>query len=132
MPSGKMIRVQAVLGLTGMETPAPFDDEWMFTACPQCGAAQSLGACSIRPEGPDTHYLCKNGCQDLVIVSRAQNGAEPWPGRGYRLGGYVVRNAVELVILVGPKCITLRASAAALLPDSRRPSRTDSTLSELW
>ena len=38
----KMIRVQAVLEFSGMDQPG-FDDEWMFTACPSCAAAQTLG-----------------------------------------------------------------------------------------
>ena len=124
MRLGKMIRVQAVLALTGIETPAPFDDEWMFTACPRCGSAQSLGSCTIRSEGDDTCYPCKNGCQDLVIVSPAvgDDDARPWPGRGYRIGDHVVRNAVEVVVVIGPTCFRLAASDAALLPESCRPS----------
>jgi hypothetical protein len=123
MDTVKMMRVQAVLAYAGMDPPCSFDDEWIFTACPGCGAAQSLGECPIRREGRETHYQCKNGCQDLVIVSPIAGGsAQPWPGRGYRFGEYVVRNAVDLVMVVGPRRLTLNASPAALLTEALRPA----------
>jgi hypothetical protein len=118
-----MIRVQAVLASTGIQAAASFDDEWMFTACPRCGVAQALADCPIRPKRGNTHYRCKNSCQDLVIVSPAvDDDAQAWPGRGYRFGEHLVRNAVDVVIVVGPTRIRLNASAAALLPESSRPT----------
>ena len=124
--SSRMIRVQAVLAATGMEAPASFDDEWIFTACPRCGQAQTLGDCTIRPGGcGETHYVCKNGCQTLLIVSPAPGQVSAtWPGRGYRFGDYVVRNAADVVMLVGTSRVRLSASADALLPESSRPLPT--------
>jgi hypothetical protein len=105
-----MIRVQAILAYSGMQTPVPFDDERIFATCTRCGEAQALGDCDIRLEAEHTHYLCKNGCQDLVIVSPAGMASAPLPRGGYRFGGYVLRNAVDIQMWAAGNYIKFPAS----------------------
>jgi len=73
-------------------------DEQITTSCPTCGTAQSLSECGIRRDGGDTVYVCRKGCQALVVVSGPEDSA--WPGRGYRLGDRVIRNASDLLVAV--------------------------------
>jgi hypothetical protein len=96
-------------------------DHEMVTTCPTCGTRQTLGEAVITQDGDDTVYSCRNGCQPLVIVSRPADGA-PWPGRGYRMGDHVIRNAADLYYpVVGTGSgLVLPASPAALM--KQRPT----------
>lgn len=56
-------------------------------------------------------YTCKNDCQPIIVVSRP--GLVAWPGRGYRLDNYVVRNASDMFFK------TADMQAAVLMPASK-------------
>ena len=106
-----LVRVQDVLPASS----APADDGRALTSCRTCGTQQTLKECEIRRDGPDTVYVCRNGCQVLVVVSTP--GDSPWPGRGYRLGDYVIRNASDLFLTVPGSVakVLIPASPAALM-----------------
>jgi hypothetical protein len=91
-------------------------DREIHTSCPTCGATQTLSEASLTRSGSDTIYTCKNGCQPVVVVGRP--GESAWPGRGYRLGPHVIRNAGDLFLPVksGAK-VLLPASKAALMKE---------------
>lgn len=74
----------------------PFRDSDMNTTCPACGTEQNLSEATLSLDGDDTLYTCKNGCQPIVVVSRP--GMVAWPGRGYRLDEYVIRNVKDIII----------------------------------
>jgi hypothetical protein len=85
------------------------------TMCPSCKESQSLSEATASREGESTVYVCKNGCQRLVVVSPP--GDTPWPGRGYRLKDWTIRNAADLTFNVTPlggRAVLIPASAAAL------------------
>jgi|GEM_PF-3157580 len=116
----ELVRVEDVI--TGqLKAPAggrlPTDAE-METQCPTCGTAQFLSEAAVRRSGTDTVYHCKKGCQAITVVSNPET--TEWPGRGYRVGDYVIRNAAALLLPMmtehGPtKTVTFPASPAALM-----------------
>lgn len=85
------------------------------TKCPSCNSSQKLSEALISSENKDTIYNCKNGCQKIVVISRPSLNS--WPGRGYRLGEYTIRNIQELTFKINTMStpISLPASSAALM-----------------
>src|SRR5437588_1619035 len=97
------LRVQAAMARAGIEKPdGPIDDEKITITCPKCHALQTLGQTPVNSDGDHTFYRCKNGCQRLVIVTELlMIRTKPClPGPGYRLGGYLIRNAADLFLPV--------------------------------
>jgi hypothetical protein len=126
----QLFRVQdVVVGQLKAPTGArlPSDSE-IKAKCPTCGDQQFLSEANVKRDGPDTVYVCRNGCQPIVVVSKP--GDTAWPGRGYRLGPHVVRNACDLVLPVislsnpafVPPSVLIPASKAALM--RQRPDAT--------
>ena len=114
----ELVRVEDVIvgNLTAPPgTRFPTDAE-MNTSCPTCGHNQNLAEAEIRRDGDDTIYICKSGCQTIVVVSTPESSA--WPGRGYCIGKHVIRNAQDLLLPViggsGPG-VLIPASPAALM-----------------
>lgn len=107
----ELVRVEKVLAVL---KPPPADDH-ITTSCRTCGTAQKLTECEVRRDGADTVYVCRNGCQVLVVVSAL--GDSPWPGRGYRLGDHVIRNASDLFLTIPGAVaqVLIPASPAALM-----------------
>jgi hypothetical protein len=110
MPA-KLTRIEDILR---SEVPAGrgSSDANVTTSCPTCHTRQDLARAVVEHDAPDTKYLCVNMCQPIVIVSDA--GTHELPGRGHRLGSYLVRNVSELVIDLGGEKMTLPASPVAL------------------
>lgn len=80
-------------------TSLPKDNE-IVTSCPKCHENQNLGEAKIVDADQETIYICKNGCQPIIIVGLP--GGTSWPGRGFRLGSHVIRNISEVFIpLIG-------------------------------
>jgi hypothetical protein len=110
-----VVTVEAVLGRLD---PPPKDDQ-ISTVCRTCGVSQRLSECESWRDGEDTVYVCKNGCQTLVVIGKP--GDSPWAGRGYRLGNHVIRNAGDLEIHVSDaSVVVMPASPAALM--KKRPT----------
>lgn len=99
--------------------PAPRDSDFT-TECPTCSIRQLASEATISLDGTDIVYTCKNGCHPIIVVSRP--GMVAWPGRGYRCGDYVVRNAANLFYKTGEMAaaVLLPASKASLM--KRRPA----------
>ena len=98
----------------------PYRDKDLVTACPACNEGQNLSESTISLDDDNTIYTCKNGCQPLVVISRP--GMVAWPGRGYRLKDYVIRNIRDITIKTEDMRMSLviPASQAALM--KTRPS----------
>lgn len=86
---------------------APLTDDEVIAACGACGDVP-LSSCSVS-QTRDTTYTCKCG-NTLLILSQPDPSGIPWPGRGYRLKDFVVRNAVDLIF----RGVRLPRSPAAL------------------
>lgn len=114
----ELVRVEDVIrmSLTAPPNTQLPGDGGIFTSCPTCGEKQTLAEGTVRRDDLDTVYTCRNGCQTIAVVSAP--GDTPWPGRGYRLGEHVIRNASDIVLrLVGGVSpgIVIPASKAALM-----------------
>ncbi len=96
----ELVRVEDVLAtqLRARAGTKMARDSEILTSCPTCKETQNLGQAEVRRDGEETVYRCKNGCQTIVVIGLP--GDSPWPGRGYRLGSRVVRNASDLRIPV--------------------------------
>lgn len=88
-------RVSDVLGRQ-LRTVVHITEASVWGTCPQCSTTQTFDQASVSSGGGETTYTCRNGCQPLLIVSAAEQGA--WPGRGYRMGPHLLRNAVDLFV----------------------------------
>jgi cytochrome c5 len=114
------VRVQDVFAKANIPTEGKaFVDGDMRTTCPACHTEQRLNEAKISQEDAETFYTCKNGCQTLVVVSRP--GETAWPGRGYRLDDYVVRNVRDIILKTDDMgaAVVIDASNAALM--KKRP-----------
>lgn len=111
----ELTRVEDVLAgsLTAPPGAALPTDRQIRTSCPTCGAEQTLDQAAVSRNEKDTVYTCMNGCQTIVVVG--EPGNSPWPGRGYRLGPHVIRNAQDLYLPVGVSEVLIPASKAALM-----------------
>ena len=111
-----LVLVQDVLA-AALEAPPgtrlPADSE-ATTTCRTCGEEQTLADAHVTGEEGDTIYTCRHGCQRLVVVSAP--GSTAWPGRGYRHGAHVIRNASDLYLTLpgATKQVLITASPEAL------------------
>lgn len=102
-------------------------DAGIWTTCPTCQEKQALAEATVE-HGDETVYTCKNGCQPILIVGAP--GSVPWPGRGYRIKDWSLRNAADLTFRaidqqgqsVGGE-ILMRASPNALADESEAPEQ---------
>jgi hypothetical protein len=117
-----LVRVGDVFAGTLKAPPGsqlPGDSE-ASTSCPTCAQEQRLDEAELTREEEATVYICKNGCQRLVVVAQPEDSA--WEGRGFRLGSHVIRNAGDVYLTVAPGApkVMIPASRAALMKE--RPS----------
>jgi hypothetical protein len=112
------VLVQDVFDRGKLDRTVSFTDSMFTTACPTCGERQNLADCDVVVEDTDTVYYCKNGCQRVAVVSRPKG--TPWPGRGYRIMDFVIRNPEDLVLtLPKGRQILIPKSVAALKRESK-------------
>jgi hypothetical protein len=71
----------------------PITDADITGDCQTCRRAVPLSRCDIK-QGAETTYSCDT-CGGTVVIIGAPDGI-PWPGRGYRLGDFLIRNASSL------------------------------------
>jgi hypothetical protein len=90
---------EEVLVWAGLDVPSPDlrmpGDSQIETACQTCHDTQMLSEAQVEESGDETVYTCKNGCQPILVISVP--GDEPWEGRGYRMGDWVLRNPDDLI-----------------------------------
>ncbi len=98
--------------------PLPQDSDFRIT-CPTCSYSQLASEAPLSLDGSDTLYSCKNGCQPVIVISRP--GIVAWPGRGFRTGRFVIRNASDLFVQTEEmeSSVLFPASKSALM--KRRP-----------
>jgi hypothetical protein len=115
----ELVRVEDVLvgQLTAPQGARLPTDQEINTSCPTCGTKQTLSQATISRQGRETVYMCRNGCQQIVVVG--QPGEAAWEGRGYRLGSHVIRNANDLFLpIIGTgRDVLIPASKAALMKE---------------
>ncbi|HEV8419792.1 MAG TPA: hypothetical protein VGR13_00405 [Actinomycetota bacterium] len=110
-------RVQDVFlrALDSRQHAAPPSDEDVRTRCPTCRTEQTLAEATLSRDGQQTVYHCRNGCQAIAILGEPEDRA--WPGRGYRVGSYVIRNASDLIVAIpgAARPMLIPASPAGLM-----------------
>jgi len=75
----------------------PFSDKDINTACRACSTAVTLADCGIT-QGMETLYKCPNCQSTLLVIGAPNRDGTSWPGRGYRLHDFVLRNESDLFI----------------------------------
>src|SRR5437763_477761 len=93
-----MARAEEVLVWAGLDVPKSArlpGDSAITTTCPSCRETQTLQEADYEETGAESVYLCKNGCQAILVIGLP--GERPWPGRGYRMGNFVLRNVADLL-----------------------------------
>jgi len=118
-----VVRVEDVFAAqlhTSMGSFLPRDCD-ITTKCPTCAHVQTLQDAEVFLDGEETIYLCKNGCQPIVVVGPLGNS--PWPERSYRLGQHVIVNAQDLFFNVSNPAgvIVIPGSLAALMKTRSEP-----------
>jgi hypothetical protein len=94
----ELVRVEDVFAKQGIgpKEGRPIKDSDMTTTCPACGTIQRLSDATLSLDRDETVYVCRNGCQPMVVIGRP--GVVAWPGRGFRLGHHVVRNVRDILV----------------------------------
>lgn len=124
-----MPRAEEMLIWAGLTVPKqarlPGDAD-IETTCPTCRQPQTLAEADFDDTGDESIYTCKEGCGPILIIGIP--GRRSWPGRGYRLGNFVLRNPSDLFLHMidqeGNRArtpILMPASPAALANESERP-----------
>lgn len=94
MTDRTVIYASDVLSQTNAGLP-PLSDSDITADCLGCGKPVLLSSCSIE-QGMETTYICA-GCKGTLLIIGAPNAdGKPWPGRGFRIGDFVLRNAADL------------------------------------
>lgn len=109
MPEQTTIRAADVLNQTMPKGVSALTDSEVLAACEKCQGLVALDSCSVQ-SGRETAYNCRQCGQTLLIIGAKNPDGRPWPGRGYRIGDFVLRNAVDLLY----RGIRLNRSPAAL------------------
>lgn len=114
-----IVRVEDVLKVLDMKGGEIIRDKHITTECPTCESKQLLSEAPVSLDKDDTLYSCKNGCQTIVVVSRP--GLVAWPGRGYRIQNYVLRNAKDLIIKTKNMSLPMKIESAKSSLMKKRP-----------
>ncbi len=94
MADTTVIRACDVLNQALPPGSPPLSDNEISEDCQTCGEV-SLSSCSVR-QAVETTYSCGKCGNPLLIIGATNPDGKPWPGRGYRLKDFAVRNAVDL------------------------------------
>jgi hypothetical protein len=124
-----MPRAEEMLIWAGLNVPQGGrlpSDSGIVTTCPTCDQTQTLAEAEFTEGDVESVYTCKNGCQPILVVGPP--GAQPWPGRGYRMGNFVLRNPADLRLRILDQHgnavrgeILIPVSPAALADESEAP-----------
>jgi len=96
-------------------------EEHITTHCDQCGEDRNIAECVTAVKENVRSYRCPV-CSDLLVIID-QPGDKPIPGRGSRIGDWVVRNVTPLDVFVahGAPHLSIPASTQAIRPDDTIP-----------
>jgi hypothetical protein len=109
-----MTRIQTVFAKSGGDKKMrSVRDYHIHTTCPICGENQLLSQAKVEEAGAETIYYCKAGCQPILIISKPES--KGMPGRGFRIGDFLIRNATDLIIPFKTADVLIPASSAALV-----------------
>ena len=96
MSDSTVIRVGDVLTQVAPAGHVITDAE-LSAVCPGCTMPGALDRCTIGQVAAETRYSCPDCGTVLVAVGQPDKpGAPPSPVKGYKLGGFVIRNACDL------------------------------------
>jgi hypothetical protein len=128
-----MPRMEEILIWAGLNVPAGGHlppDHHIVTTCPTCAEEQTLAEADFFEGEEESAYMCRNQCQPILIIGAP--GLIPWPGRGYRIQNFTLRNPADLYLWLLnqqgrrlPNPVLFPASPAALADAKRRTSQTD-------
>jgi RNase P subunit RPR2 len=104
----------------GTKGQIPIKDKHCKTVCPNCRTEQTLSESTISLDNDETIYTCKNGCQPLLVIGRP--GIVAWPGRGYRLGADVIRNAQDIIVKTEEMKVPMVLSAMTAALMKKKPN----------
>ena len=95
----KIVRVSDAILSAGIRIPTiPIvTDRCLKTSCNICGESQLLSQCSVYEKDDATQYRCKNKCQVILTVHKADSTFS-FPGNAYRLKDYVIDPKNDLFI----------------------------------
>lgn len=118
-----------VLSQTVSASVEPLSDGDVRTACRKCGQAQSLAEGAKTRAGVEIDYKCCRCGATVLVVGVPDKRA--WPGRGYRLGDFTIRNPSDVYIsprdkVTGqqtPKGVFLPRSPYALAKHRKKPRK---------
>src|SRR3546814_8650496 len=96
-------------------------DADIVASCDKCGSTP-LSTCLIS-QAAETTYTCAKCGNTLVIIGAPNPDGQPWPGRGYRITDFVVRNAVDLHY----NRVLIPRSPNALAKEDRKSTRLNSS-----
>ncbi len=95
MAQQAVIRASDVFNQAMPEGKDPITDGDVTATCPTCPEPVLLSNCRVV-QAAETTYSCSVCGSTLLVIGPPNPDDEPWPGRGYRLGDFVLRNAVDL------------------------------------
>lgn len=103
MASLTTIRISDVFNQVLKPGQPMMSDADIMANCETCKEPKNLGSCFIK-QTAETTYSCPKCGSTLVIIGAPNK--KPWPGRGYRVGDFSIRNAVDLTYKNGlfPRC----------------------------
>lgn len=96
----------------------PYNDRDIVADCMKCAKPIILSLCKVQGKN-ETEYVCPRCKSILIIISKADPKATPWPGRGYRFGRFTLRNAVDLRVTTYNNVTLLIPRARSALDVSR-------------
>src|SRR5438309_2257297 len=124
-----MARAEEILIWAGLDVPEGGrlpSDSGIVTMCPTCDATQTLADADFAEGDVESVYTCRNGCQPILVIGPP--GTRSWPGRGYRMGNFVLRNPSDVRLRIFDNQgtavrgeVLLPASPAALADESETP-----------
>jgi hypothetical protein len=124
-----MPRAEEILIWAGLDVPAGGrlpSDHHIMTTCLTCAEEQTLADAKFSEGEDESVYTCRNQCQSILIIGAP--GLTPWPGRGYRIDKFTLRNPADLHLWLLdqqgrrlPTPVLFPASPAALADESEAP-----------
>jgi hypothetical protein len=95
-------------------------DAAFATTCRGCGKQLTLAACEVE-QAVETTYKCPQCHATMLIIGAVNANGKPWPGRGFRIQDFVIRNDTDLFVAGSSGVLHIERSPHALAPESDAP-----------